>query len=74
MALAIITIYTSKCAQMDLQQLLKTSKFYSRCKQCDTEKTLRGWIPPPLVAQTLSSTILVLIFQENYSLRLWKVL
>jgi len=28
MAWAIITIYTSKCAQMDPQQLLKTRKFY----------------------------------------------
>jgi len=40
MAWAIITIYTSKCVQMDSQQLLKTSKFYSRCKKCDIEKTL----------------------------------
>src|SRR6218665_2315508 len=40
MAWAIITIYTSKCAQMDPQQPPKTSKFYSRCKKCDIEKTL----------------------------------
>src|SRR6218665_2858824 len=39
MAWAIITIYTCKCAQMDPQQLPKTSKFYSRCKKCDIEKT-----------------------------------
>jgi len=42
MAWAIITIYTSKCAQMDPQQLLKTSKVYSRCKKCDIEKTVGG--------------------------------
>jgi len=42
MAWAIIKIYTSKCAQMDPQQLRKTSKFYAESKKCDTEKTLRG--------------------------------
>ena len=42
MARAIITIYTSKRAKMDPQQLLKTSKFYSRSKKCDIEKTLAG--------------------------------
>jgi len=42
MAWAIITTYTSKCAQVDFQQLLKTSKFYSRSKKCDIEKTLKG--------------------------------
>jgi len=31
MTWAIITIYISKCAQMDPQQLPETSKFYSRC-------------------------------------------
>src|SRR6218665_2940525 len=52
MAWAIITIYTSKCAQMDPQQLPKTSKFYSRCKKCDIEKTLGGmWYHSPLVAR-----------------------
>src|SRR6218665_1254683 len=40
MAWAIITRYTSKCAQMDPQHLLKTSKFYSRSKKCDIKKTL----------------------------------
>jgi len=39
MAWAILTIYTSECANMDPQQLPKTSKFYSRCKKCDIEKT-----------------------------------
>src|SRR6218665_2262191 len=48
MAWAIIKIYTSKCAQMDPQQLPKTSKFYSRSKKCDIKKTLGGWVPPPL--------------------------
>src|SRR6218665_2792688 len=48
MAWAIITIYTSKCAQMNPQQLLKTSKFYSRCKKCDIEKTLGVCTTPPL--------------------------
>src|SRR6218665_3438701 len=43
---AIITIYISKCAQMNPQQLPKTPKFYSRCKKCDIEKTLWGWVPP----------------------------
>src|SRR6218665_2749819 len=28
-------------------QLPKTLKFYSRCKQCDMEKPVEGWIPPP---------------------------
>jgi len=40
MAWDIITIYTSKCTKMDPQQLPKTSKFYSKCKRCDIEKTL----------------------------------
>ena len=52
MAWAIITIYASKCAQMDPQQLPKTSNFYSRCKKCDVEKTL-GRVPLPLVARRL---------------------
>jgi len=49
MAWGIITIYTSKCAQMDSQQLLKTSNFYSTCKKCDIEKTIGGvdTTPPP---------------------------
>jgi len=38
MAWTVITIYASKCAQMDPQQLLKTSNFYLRCKKCDIEK------------------------------------
>src|SRR6218665_3595441 len=46
MAWAIITNYTSKCAQMDPQQPMKTSKFYSRSKKCDIEKTLGGWVQP----------------------------
>jgi len=31
---------------MDPQQLPKTSKFYSRCKKCDIEKTLGGGYHP----------------------------
>ena len=53
MAWAIRTIYTSKCAQMDPQQLLRTSKFYSICKKVWHQKTLGGWVPPPLVARKL---------------------
>jgi len=45
---AIITIYTSKCAHMDPQQLLNRSKFYSRCKKCNIRKTGGdGYHPPP---------------------------
>ena len=32
---------------MDPQQLPKTSKFYSRSKKCDIEKTLGGGYHPP---------------------------
>jgi len=50
MALDIVTIYTSECAQMDPQYLhvTKTSTFYSRCKKCNIEKTVGavGTIPP----------------------------
>src|SRR6218665_206018 len=53
MAWAIITIYISKCAQMNPQQLHKTSKFYSRCKKCDIEKTLGGGYHDPLVARRI---------------------
>src|SRR6218665_841694 len=53
MAWAIITIYTSKCAQMYPQQLPKTSKLYSRCKKCDIEKTLWDGYHPPLVTRRL---------------------
>jgi len=55
MAWAIITIYISKCAQMNPQQLPKTSKFYFRCKKCDIEKTLGGGYHPSLVARRLTS-------------------
>src|SRR6218665_1694028 len=56
MAWTIITIYTSKCAQMDPQQLPKTSKFYSRCKKCYIKKAVGGGYhhPPPLVAGRLN--------------------
>jgi len=46
MAWAIITMYISKCAQMDLQQLLKTWKFHSGCKKCDVRKTWGGGYHP----------------------------
>jgi len=46
MAWAITTIYTSKCAQMDPQQLTETSQFYSRFKKCDIENTLGGGYHP----------------------------
>ena len=39
---------------MDLQQLLKASKCYSRCKTCDIKKALGGgYHPPSLVARRL---------------------
>jgi len=55
MAWAIIKVYTSKCAQMDPQELHvpKTSKFYSESKKCDIEKTLGGGYHIPLVARRL---------------------
>src|SRR6218665_1139251 len=62
MAWAIITIYTSKCAQMDPQQLLTTSKFYSRCKKCDIEKTLIGVGTTPLGARRLRMRLIISIF------------
>jgi len=48
MAWAIIKIYTSTCAQLDPQELLKTSTFYARCKKCDIKKTVAGWATPAL--------------------------
>src|SRR6218665_245734 len=49
MVWAIIKIYTSKCAQMDPQQLPKSSKLYYKSKKCDIEKTLGGvGTTPPL--------------------------
>src|SRR6218665_816337 len=46
MVWAIIKIYTSKCVQIDPQQLRKTSKFCSKSKKCDIEKTLGGGYHP----------------------------
>src|SRR6218665_1148420 len=46
MAWAIRTIYTSRCVQMDPQQLPKTSKFYSICNKCDMQKTAGGEYHP----------------------------
>src|SRR6218665_3513037 len=59
MAWAIITNYTSKCAQMDPQLLPKTSKFYSRSKKCDIEKTLGGWVPPPPLGSPKVNGVLI---------------
>ena len=33
---------------MDPQQLPKTSKFHSKSKKCDIEKTLGAWVPSTL--------------------------
>src|SRR6218665_1270690 len=46
MAGAIRIMYASKCIQMDPQQLLKTSKFYSIWKKCDMQKTVGGGYHP----------------------------
>src|SRR6218665_3800298 len=48
MVWSIIKIYTSKCAQMDPQRLLKTSKFHSKSKKFDIEKPLGGAYHLPL--------------------------
>ena len=42
MAWVIGTIYASKCVQMDPQQLLITSEFYSICNKCDLLKIVGG--------------------------------
>src|SRR6218665_4121718 len=53
MVWVIIQIYTSKCAQMDPQQLPITSKLYSKSKKCDIKKPYGGGYHPPLVARRL---------------------
>src|SRR6218665_1693696 len=65
-------MYTSKCAQMDPQQLPKTSKFYSKSKKCDTEQTLGGWVPSPLgsskandAVTTINVALLVLMNEKG---------
>jgi len=66
MAWAIITIYTSKCAKMDPQQLGKTSQIYSRCKKCDIEKTLGDGYHPlgsPKV-NSISECVWVLLIER----------
>src|SRR6218665_1531798 len=65
MAWAIVTIYISKCAQMNPQQLPKTSKFYSICKKCDIEKTLGGWYHP------LGSPKVKLTTSRLFDLAIW---
>ena len=67
MALAIITIYTSQCAQMNPQQLPKTSKFYSKCKKCDIEKTLGGEYHLPLVARRLNNAKSKIAYYYKYA-------
>jgi len=47
MAWAIRTIYSSKCVQMDPQQLPETSTFYFICNKCDMQKTAWGGYHPP---------------------------
>src|SRR6218665_43485 len=66
MAWAIITIYTSICAQVDSQQLPKTSKFYSKSKKCDIEKTLGGGYQHPLVARRLIMQVNLRFYQFNF--------
>jgi len=48
MTWAIITIYISKCAQMNPQQLPKTSKFFPRRKKCEIKETLEEVGTTPL--------------------------
>src|SRR6218665_1549784 len=53
---AILTMYTSKCAQMDPKEKQGPyrSKFYSRCKKCDIEQTIwGGYHTTPLVVSRL---------------------
>jgi len=57
MAWAIITVYTSKCAQMDPKKLLKTSEFHSRCKKCYIEKILGGGYNSPLGSPKVNTLI-----------------
>src|SRR6218665_999206 len=67
MAWAIITDYTSKCAQMDPQQLPKTSKFYSRRKKCDIEKTLGHPLGSPKVKLPTSKLTIFNIYRPPNS-------
>ena|SRR6218665_1829700 len=53
MAWAIITINTSKCAQITPNSYLKRQNFIPDAKSV-TWKKLWGWVPPPLVARRLT--------------------
>src|SRR6218665_2878310 len=64
MAWAIITIYISKYAQMNPQQLPKTSKFYSICKWNIIEKTLVGVGTIPLGSPKVNRLRVVIIVTE----------
>jgi len=71
MAWVIITIYTSRCAKMDPQQLPKRSKCYSRCKKCDIEKTLGGVGTTPLVARRLNGSRTTHRYWPGISVSFW---
>src|SRR6218665_653681 len=46
MVWAASTHFSSKCIQMDPQQLPKMIKLYSICNKCVMQKSMEGWIPP----------------------------
>jgi len=50
MAWAIITIYTSKCAQMDPNSYLKRQNFIPDAKSVISKEAYGGEYHPPLVA------------------------
>ena len=53
---------------MDPQQLVETSRFYSRCKKCNIEKNFRGWVPPPFGIPKVKinkMTMMTLIHDED---------
>src|SRR6218665_3041976 len=57
MAWAIITIYTSKCAQMDPNSCLKRQNCIPDVKSV-ISKNRRGWVPPPLGSRKVKMNIL----------------
>src|SRR6218665_3287919 len=64
MVWAIIKSFTTKCVQMDPQQLLKTSQFYSICNKCDMQKTAEGvGTTPPSLG---SLKVKTLLFDNSY--------
>jgi len=54
MAWAIITIYISKCAQMNPNSYLKGQNSIPNAKSV-TSKNLRGWVPPPIGSPKVNS-------------------